>query len=205
MTAAQFLARCRQLWLDSTVRLSQRARRSVGRCLLSIALLPGITSAHAFTGTVISVADGDTINVLGADHQLYRVRLATIDAPERRQRYGASARARLADLVQGKAVRVETSEHDRYGRVIGVVRVSDAACQTPRCKETDVGLTLIAEGWAWHYRDYAARQSMEARRDYANAEAEARASGRGLWQDTDPLAPWQYRRERRLGMPYEPG
>jgi len=44
------------------------------------------SSAFAdFTGIVVKVTDGDTINVLEAGNVLHKVRLTGIDAPERAQ------------------------------------------------------------------------------------------------------------------------
>ncbi len=36
-----------------------------------------------FTGTVVNITDGDTVNVLEAGNVLHKVRLTGIDAPER--------------------------------------------------------------------------------------------------------------------------
>jgi hypothetical protein len=55
---------------------------------------------------------------------------------------------------------------------------------------TDVSLDIIRAGFGWHYTQY----SNDAR--YAAAEQEARAARRGLWQDSAPIAPWEYRRPR---------
>jgi hypothetical protein len=54
----------------------------------------------------------------------------------------------------------------------------------------DAGLEKIRAGCAWHYRQY----SDDA--EYAAAEQDARRARRGFWQDTTPVAPWDYRRPR---------
>ena len=44
---------------------------------------------------------------------------------------------------------------------------------------------------AWHYTRY----SKDAR--LAAAEREARAAGRGLWADREPVPPWEWRASER--------
>ena len=51
----------------------------------------------------------------------------------------------------------------------------------------DVGRQMVAAGLAWHY----ARYSDDA--DLAAAERDARAAGRGLWADREPVPPWEWR------------
>jgi len=48
---------------------------------------------------VVSISDGDTLTVM-VDRQQVKVRLADIDAPERKQPYGTRARQSLAELEQ---------------------------------------------------------------------------------------------------------
>ena len=59
------------------------------------------------TGKVVGVSDGDSITVLDADKQQYRIRLSGIDAPESGQDYGAKSKKYLSDLVCGKTVQIE--------------------------------------------------------------------------------------------------
>lgn len=51
------------------------------------------TATHAdFNARVIAITDGDTIKVLDASNTQYRIRLAGIDAPERKQAWGTRSR-----------------------------------------------------------------------------------------------------------------
>ena len=52
----------------------------------------------------------------------------------------------------------------------------------------DVGLSLVAEGWAW------ARQ--EAKAEYITAQAAAKVAKKGLWADKNPKAPWRWKKGR---------
>jgi len=72
-------------------------------------------------GRCVAVIDGDTIRVLTVDQQLLRVRLAFIDAPERRQAFGTRAKQAMSDLVFGHEVTLYPHAIDRYGRTVAIV------------------------------------------------------------------------------------
>ncbi len=58
-------------------------------------------SADSLTGKVVKITDGDTLYVLDANYQQHKIRLAGIDAPERKQAYGLASRKHLASIVAG--------------------------------------------------------------------------------------------------------
>jgi endonuclease YncB( thermonuclease family) len=104
-------------------------------------------------GKVVVVTDGDTIRVLDANRVQHKIRLAGIDAPERGQPFGNASRKYLASLVAGKAVRIESTKKDRYGRVLGKVWVQPRDC--PSCSKTlNANHAQILAGMAWRYLDY---------------------------------------------------
>lgn len=67
-----------------------------------LSLLPALAFAD-FTGPVVSVLNGDTIEVLNG-HHAERVRLSGIDCPEKGQAYGTRAKQAASELVFGKEV-----------------------------------------------------------------------------------------------------
>ena len=143
-------------------------------------------------GKVTKVADGDTITVFDSNKEQHRIRLAGIDAPEKRQPFGNASRKMLGELVAGKEVRVEFEKYDHYRRIVGKVLVTPIDCSN--CDKTiDVGLAQITSGMAWWYRKYAHEQSPEDQGRYEFAEQEAKAKKVGLWQDKNPVPPWEYR------------
>ena len=148
-------------------------------------LLALACTAHAenITGQVVSVADGDTITVLDADKVQHKIRLAGIDAPEKKQSFGNRSKESLSELAYDKAVTVETDKRDKYGRQVGKVLVNGQ----------DVNLVQVERGMAWFYRQYQREQSPNDRRLYEAAEDAAKADKRGLWRDTDPKPPWEFR------------
>jgi endonuclease YncB( thermonuclease family) len=146
---------------------------------------------------VIDVSDGDTVTVLDAEKESYRVRLAGIDAPEKRQPFGDRSKQALSALVFGKPVEVEWHKRDRYGRLVGKILVAkpESACTDDRCPKTvDASLSQIEAGLAWHYKKYAKEQANEDRMRYSQAEDTARAKRLGLWTDRDPVPPWEWRK-----------
>ena len=50
---------------------------------------------------------------------------------------------------------------------------------------------------AWFYREYQREQSRNDRKLYESAEDAAKAQRRGLWLDPEPVAPWDFRKNKR--------
>jgi len=144
----------------------------------------GAATAAEFDGTIVGVADGDTVTLLDASKTQHRIRLDGIDAPERTQPYGQRARQSLADLAHGRTAHADCPKVDRYGRAVCRVIVDGV----------DIGFEQIRRGFAWHYVKYAREQRTSDRASYARAEHEARSAGTGLWSFSDPTPPWDYRR-----------
>ena len=61
----------------------------------------------------------------------------------------------------------------------------------------DINLEQVYSGMAWHYKKYQGEQSQADRIKYSEAEVEARNARRGLWQEPDPIPPWEYRKSKR--------
>lgn len=143
-------------------------------------------NAVSFTGRVVGVTDGDTITVLVDGVRQVNVRLAEIDAPERAQPWGNRSKQALSDLVFGRSISVLQTDVDRWGRIIGQVRVDGL----------DVNYQMIASGDAWAFRHYLSDQTL------IEVEAGAKREGRGLWSmpETQALAPWEWRRGTRVAQ-----
>lgn len=133
------------------------------------------------------VGDGDTVTVLTAENRQFKIRLSGIDAPEKKQPFGAFATQTLARHLFGQPVLIEWSKIDRYGRILGKVEVDGV----------DANLEQVREGSAWVYMQYLREQPIEDRNLYLEAERHAKAERRGLWRDEQPEPPWQWRRDKR--------
>jgi endonuclease YncB( thermonuclease family) len=77
--------------------------------LLSTVLLLSPAFAADFSGHVVSVMDGDTIEVLHTNCP-ERIRLNGIDCPEKGQAYGKEAKQATSALVFAKEVTLVVSE-----------------------------------------------------------------------------------------------
>ena len=162
---------------------------NVRACIAAIAVWTQCAAAYPDTihALVVGVTDGDTITVLDADQRQWKIRLAGIDAPEKRQAFGQQSKQALADRVFDRRVIIEAGKRDRYGRTVGKVIAAGE----------DVNLKLVRKGLAWHYKKYEREQSVPDRLHYARAEQDARRNQRGLWQQPEPVAPWDYRLQKR--------
>jgi endonuclease YncB( thermonuclease family) len=136
---------------------------------------------------VVSVADGDTITVLDSTDTQHRIRLSGIDAPESHQAFGEQSRQSLAEMISGKEVTVSYQKTDQFGRLVGKILLDGR----------DINLEQVRAGMAWHYKFYENEQTPEDRELYAKAEETARSARRGLWQDPNPVEPYQFRKEEK--------
>ena len=142
-------------------------------------------------GTVVKVSDGDTIQVVDEYGTMAKVRLYGIDAPEAvkgskkvGQPYGEEAYQALRSKVKGQKVSVDVIDIDKYKRVVSIVRMG----------QRNINKEMVQEGWAWAYRKYLDRAYAS---EYITLEDEARKGGRGLWQQSNPQPPWEFRKAQR--------
>lgn len=146
----------------------------------SIFISPLIAAAGGFQGRVVNVLDGDTVQVLGQDNTNVRVRLSGIDAPEKDQPWGQQSKKFLIKAVASKTVSVTGDAHDKYGRLLGTLWLNG----------TDINASMVAAGYAWAYR-YKGNATVP---EYAALENTARQTVIGLWQDKEPVEPFQWRK-----------
>jgi endonuclease YncB( thermonuclease family) len=161
------------------------------QCLLAV-ILAASTGAAAgapwiVEGRVVGLSDGDTITLLDAGKAQHVIRLGGIDAPERKQPFGTVAKEALSSMVFDRRVEARCWKRDRYGREVCAVFVGTR----------DVGLAMIRNGYAWHYKEFEREQNAEDRSAYAQAETDARAARRGLWREAGAIPPWTWRKERK--------
>lgn len=154
--------------------------------MLGLLLQAGQILADTIEGRVVGVSDGDTITVLDGSKTQHKVRLAGIDAPESKQAFGQASKKHLSDAVFDREVTLDCGKIDKYRREVCVVMVNGA----------DANLAQVRAGMGWWYRKYQKEQTAQQRADYEAAEATAKASRVGLWWDSDPIAPWDWRKAK---------
>ncbi len=143
------------------------------------AAVEAVPTEFDITGKVVRVVDGDTVHVFEGGGVQTKIRLHGIDTPERGQPYYRKATDALAGMIAGQEVGVTVVDTDRYGRTVGVIYLN----------EQNINLAMVQGGYAWWYQRYA-----KFDRPLQEAERQARAQKLGLWADSDPVAPWEWRR-----------
>lgn len=106
-----------------------------------------------------------------------------MDSPDKKQPFGTKAKQFAGSLAFGKAVTVEIEGTDRYRRIIGRVVLPDGRVLNEE---------LLKGGFAWVYVKYCKDER------YYQFEADARSRGTGLWRDSNPVAPWEWRTVIRI-------
>lgn len=153
------------------------------------------TAPLILQGRIVWVTDGDTVTLMDERQFLHKIRLAGIDAPETAMPYGHHATLYLVSLVLGKNVDAVTYKQDRYGRTVATLMLG----------QQDVNLAMLQAGMAWHYKRYAKEQPAAEAQAYTQAEEMARTKNLALWQDSNPGAPWDWRKSRRARPPQTSG
>lgn len=167
---------------------------SVRFLLLSMLCALGACAASPKSPPVLvvrvqTVLDGDTFHARPKDESfpkgvkrvhdsLVSVRLEGVDAPERDQAWGDSARVALERMVSGSVVEVEIVTIDKYRRIVGRVR-RDGLFVNER---------LVGDGHAWMFRRYTSDPQLDS------LESAARQARRGLWAAPEPIEPSVWRR-----------
>jgi micrococcal nuclease len=134
-------------------------------------------------GKVVSVHDGDTFTLLTSENKRHKIRLYGVDCPEKDQAYGETAKSFAQYLLCGEQVSVFEKGTDRYSRKVGIVILKDGRILNEE---------LLTCGYAWHYTQY------DKNCQWDTLQQRAQVQRIGLWQGKNPIAPWMYRRHKRL-------
>lgn len=135
-----------------------------------------------FKARVVKIIDGDTVDILYGEKEEIRIRLEHIDCPEKRgkQPYGNAAKKAITDLCYNQAITVSwKGEIDRYGRYIAELYDEEGL---------NLNKEMVKLGMAWHYKRYSRDNT------YSELEKIARENKVGLWQEPNPVPPWNWRK-----------
>lgn len=161
--------------------------------ILQVVFLAG--NAHAgrtIEGVVRAVYDGDTVLLATRAESRLKVRLYGIDAPETRkpgvpgQPYSEISKRTLMYKVMGRRVTAEIVDIDQYKRSVAVIRYEGR----------DINREMVSEGMAWAYRRYLHAPYGS---EYIDSETRARSSRIGIWRESNPQPPWEFRHENKGG------
>ncbi|TLD95398.1 thermonuclease family protein [Helicobacter jaachi] len=139
-----------------------------------------LSASQRLQGTIIKVADGDTLTLQNNENQKIKIRLYGIDAPESKQSYGKEAKDFLLTLCPLKSqAQVMLKDTDKYQRIVGIVF----------CNDIDVNAQLVKNGYAWAYDGYSLA--------YKHYEIQAKLESKGLWSEPNPIRPSDFRKDKK--------
>jgi endonuclease YncB( thermonuclease family) len=153
--------------------------------VVGILISNSLRAQQDFTGKVITVIDGNTVEVSSQDNETHKILLVGIDSPELDQEYGDQAKKFLEKLILNKNVAVQFKGKDRLGNRLAVIMING---------KNDPRVELLKEGLAWT----AEKNPSEDLEPY---KTWAQRKGRGLWKQENPVPPWTYRRNQTMLKP----
>ena len=143
-----------------------------------------------------SVYDGDTFRVINSETgEELKIRLACIDAPEKKQDLGIASRDYLRSLLNQNPNKIilAIAEKDRYGRSVAEVFIPNPKNSN---EELPVNGMMLKAGMAFYYAQYA-NSCKDNAQIYEQLEKEAQRSRLGVWKSANPMKPWEYRKKNR--------
>lgn len=143
-----------------------------------------VSAQDELTGKVVSVLDGNTIEIVTGANESYKVVLAGVDSPELTQDYGDKAKKFLDKKLSNKEVEFQIRGKDRWGNYLAVVLIGG----------DDPRIELLQEGLAW-------TSEKNPDPELETHRAEAQEKGKGLWKDENPTPPWTFRRQQTMLQP----
>ncbi len=158
---------------------------------LLIILISGTScsSRGSAQSEVVRVTDGDTVVVSSAGGKKnITCRLYGIDSPETPKRdrkgqpFAKEAGKELKQLIHGQMVEVITTGEQTHGREVCIIKKDGM----------DINLEMVRRGYAWAYRKHLKSPYAS---EYIEAENNARDQKRGIWQQANPLPPWEFKKK----------
>jgi endonuclease YncB( thermonuclease family) len=146
--------------------------------LALLCCLSWAAQAETFDAYIVAVIDGDTVLALHGQQKI-KLRLADIDAPEKAQPFGRQSRDYLKSRVHKKVVQVERRATDQYRRSIATLTLDGI----------NLNQEQVRQGMAWEYSFH------HTDKVFIALQHEAQQAKRGLWAQTSPQAPWEWRKQ----------
>lgn len=155
----------------------------------------------------LSVVDGDTVVAYDKDGKKMRIRLFGIDAPEKDQEFGDSAKYFLIEqLERTRPIKVVLEEledehregyknykKDKYHRYIGTLIGTNQSTG----EDVNINQKMVESGFAWAYPEYI--PDFQTQTIYISLQDYARSNHKGLWINPNPQNPHDYRVEHHIG------
>ncbi len=154
-------------------------------CILQCCVLGSAGAKTIHAANVVRVIDGDSIIVKKGVKDI-EVRLWGIDTPEYDQAFAREAKNKAKAILLGQVVDIIIKDRDIYGREVALVRLQNGELANE---------LLVKGGYAWVYTYYCQEPVCSQWKRY---EQDARKQRLGLWNEANPVAPWIWKRKKRL-------
>jgi endonuclease YncB( thermonuclease family) len=142
-------------------------------------------SSTDISGTVTQVHDGNTLEIITPEKEIYVVVLEGIDCPELTQPYGDQSKTYVESIALHKEVSLRIHGKDRLKNYIAVVMVGG---------DRDIRIDLLREGLAWS-------SEKDPLPELETLRLKAVGQKKGLWIQELPIPPWMYRRQQSMSQP----
>jgi micrococcal nuclease len=133
---------------------------------------------NEFSAQITVVEDGDSFEVITAEKKKIMIRLFAVDCPEDGQAFSTKAKQFVEAQCRNKTLKIVKNTTDPRGRLVADVYLPDGR---------SLAKELLKAGYAWHYKQYSDDKELD------KLEQEARKQKKGLWNEANPMSPWDYR------------
>jgi len=140
------------------------------------------------------VIDGDTV-IVSYNSSKLKIRLDSIDCPEKAQEWGDTATHGLIKLVGGKFVKLEIHGSDIHGRTLGTLFLYLQG----KDYWQNVNERMVTLGHAWVMHRFYNHLPKDRQNKLNRLERWARSKKVGLWQKPNSIPPWKWREVMNVG------
>jgi endonuclease YncB( thermonuclease family) len=151
--------------------------------LILFLIVFGASAQDQFVGKVVEVIDGNTLVLIDTDQDRITIKLSGVDCPELTQSLGDKAKIFTSTLTLNKNVTVELLGKDRWGNDLAKITTLE---------NQDVSETLLQAGLAWYQKAHKGNSM------YFDLEAFSKLHKKGIWSESNAIAPWIHRRQQSM-------
>lgn len=157
----------------------------MARYVFIVLLFLSVSTAFSqYRGKITKVEDGETLWITLDNGDEEKVRLYGIDSPELDQEFGVAAKKNLENYLH-HVVDLEYKSRDSENYMLAIV--------TYKTKEDEIfnlNQELVKAGFAW-------RNKYSDDKDLAKLEKQAKKNNMGLWRNSEPIPPWEWRKHHQ--------
>lgn len=146
---------------------------------------------------IADAIDGDTILCLKNKSEQIKVKLFGIDAPELDQPYGQEAKQLLNQMLH-EDIFISIRKITKDNTYLVDINYIDTLCREPITSESEcttnlenINSNMIETGHAWY--DLSEEENDP---NFQTDERNARYYKNGLWSQSNPIPPWEWRKQK---------